>query len=139
MKELASIADMGRGKKKPESKKPVSLTEHLSLNSLWKKSIAKDGSCLFRAVAEQARLYFFSPLSSPLVSCINWNLYDPLYVGRAVPGITSRGAPQMRRLHRRAHRPFQRGACVLALVRVVRCVLFACSFSPSLPKSTPMG
>ena len=34
----------------------VSLDEFLSQKQLWRKSIAKDGSCLFRAVAEQVSL-----------------------------------------------------------------------------------
>jgi len=34
----------------------VSLDKFLSQKQLWRKSIAKDGSCLFRAVAEQVSL-----------------------------------------------------------------------------------
>lgn len=86
------------GKKKLKSKKPASLAEHLSKNKLWKKPIAKDGSCLFRAIAEQASLF----------SRFNWSLYDPFVqpLGECLPRITSRSAPQMRRLHSGTQRPF---------------------------------
>lgn len=37
----------------------VSLDKFLSQKQLWRKSIAKDGSCLFRAVAEQVSLRWY--------------------------------------------------------------------------------
>ena len=40
----------------PKTTYRVSLDEFLSQKQLWRKSIAKDGSCLFRAVAEQVSL-----------------------------------------------------------------------------------
>ena len=67
---------MGKRKRKTKLQKPASLAEHLRSNQLWKKPVAKDGSCLFRAVAEQARfvVVVFSSFS-PLVSRINWKMY----------------------------------------------------------------
>ena len=47
---------MGKRKRKTKLQKPASLAEHLRSNQLWKKPVAKDGSCLFRAVAEQVGL-----------------------------------------------------------------------------------
>lgn len=34
------------------------MDEYLRANGLYRRKIAKDGSCLFRAVAEQVRLVF---------------------------------------------------------------------------------
>lgn len=49
------------GRKGPKTKTynhlQVTLDKILGSKSLWRKPIAKDGSCLFRAVAEQVRVW----------------------------------------------------------------------------------
>ena len=48
---------MGRKGPKPKTYNhfQVTLDKFLGSKNLWRKAIAKDGSCLFRAVAEQVQ------------------------------------------------------------------------------------
>lgn len=48
---------MGRKDKRLKFMFQGSLEKFLAQKQLWRKQIAKDGSCLFRAVAEQVRLW----------------------------------------------------------------------------------